>query len=325
MARVLIGIPTWNRPALVREAILSAQAQTFTDIRILVSDNDSGPEVAGEIAAFVASLEDPRIEFVQQLENCGENGQTQYLLEQCVEDYMMVLHDDDRLEPDLLAAAVACLDQHPEIDLFSTNQYLFDEAGDLLEAETASYNAELMRDRLVEGEIEGMLELVLQRMMFALSGSLFRTESLRECGLEDSPDTYPFDFNVMLRQAENGKRVWWDSRKLVGFRWHAGQARKTSFWEFNESHIKGFMRIVEPRRYTGGAESKRRWLLAFSYRRYAYIQFVAGRYLDGYRYLGKAVKEDPLHWRLWVYVGFALAFPFLIKPLWGGRTTLAAR
>ena len=323
MARALIGIPTWNRPGFVKEAIASACAQTFTDIRVLVSDNCSPGTVGQEINQFIQSLNDPRVEFVRQPENCGENGQSHFFLRECKEEYIVFLHDDDRLEPDLIARAVDRLDNDPSVDFFSCNQYLFDEQGNILEGETEKYNKWLMRDKLPDGPIDNILELVLERLMFGLCGSVFRTRTLRQCGLDDSVDAFPFDFNVILRQAENRKRVWWDSRKLVGYRWHAGQARKVSCWEYDERHITGFMRLLEARTFSGRAERLRRWLLAFSYRRYAYIRFVSGEAGEGYRYLGNALRQDPLRWRLWAYVGMAVVLPFLIRPIWGNRVTLA--
>lgn len=322
MAKVFIGIPTWNRPDLVRDAINSASAQTFADLRIVVSDNCSPGSVAQEVEAYVRSLGDPRIAFVQQPRNCGENGQSQYFLRECSEEYIIILHDDDRLEPDLVATAVERLDSEPSVDFFSSNQYLFDEQGLILEQETARYNTWLLRDQLEDGPVDDILEIILERLTFGLSGSVFRAHTLRECGLEDFPGSYPFDFNVILRQAENRKRVWWDSRKLVGYRWHAGQARKASCWEYNERHITSFKKLLETREFSGRPERLRRWLLAFAYRRYAYIRFVAGEAREGYRYLGKALQQDPLRWQLWGYVGIALLTPFMIRRIWGHQVTL---
>lgn len=323
MARVYIGIPTWNRPDLAKNAIRSAVTQTFADIRIVVSDNDSPGSVAEEVEEFVRSLKDPRITFFKQPRNCGESGQSQYFLDKCNEDYIIFLHDDDRLEPNLVAAAVERLDHDPSVDFFSSNQYLFDEQGTVLEEETRSYNSSLLRDQLVDGPVDNILELVMERMTFALSGTVFRASTLRECGLEDDGGGYPFDLSVLLRQAENNKRVWWDSRKLLGYRWHANQGHRVNCWEFNERTVGGLMKLMEVRRFTGRPERLRRWKLAFAYRRYAYIKFVEGRTGDGYRYLAKAVCVDPLRYQLWGYVGIAFFLPFLIPRIWGGRVTLA--
>lgn len=321
MARVYIGIPTWNRPDLVKDAINSAVAQTLTDLRVVVSDNASSGVVTEEIEAFVHSLGDPRVSFVKQPINCGEGGQAAYFLSECCEDYIIILHDDDRLEPELVAAAVDRLDNEPTVDFFSSSQYLFDEQGAVLDKETRAFNARLQRDELVDGPVDNILDLVLFRMMFALSGTVFRTSTLRECGLEDDFGGYPFDLSVMLRQAENSKRVWWDSRRLVGYRWHDNQGHRENCWDFNERIISGLMKLMEARRFTGRTERLRRWKLAFSYQRYAYIKFVEGRAGDGYRYLFKAIRVDPLRFHLWAYVGIALFIPFLIPRIWGKRVT----
>src|SRR5262245_434781 len=73
--RVFVGIPTFNRPDLVRDAIASVRAQSFSDYRVLVSDNCSSAEAAGAVRQYVAGLNDARFAFYQQSVNEGEYGQ----------------------------------------------------------------------------------------------------------------------------------------------------------------------------------------------------------------------------------------------------------
>src|SRR5665213_1425768 len=75
VARIFIGIPTVNRPQLVVEAIDSLRNQTFSDYRVIVSDNKSDGDVADQVEQFIASLNDPRFTFHRQPANKGEYGQ----------------------------------------------------------------------------------------------------------------------------------------------------------------------------------------------------------------------------------------------------------
>jgi len=322
MAKILVGIPTWKRPLFVRTALQSVLRQSFTDIRVIVSDNCSPPEVADDIREYIDSLHDPRVEFVEQPCNRGEKGQMEYLLEKCEEEFIVFLHDDDKMEPTLLDNALSVLQKHDTVDFYSTDQYAFDEQGRYLADVSQEYHASLHRDRLPDGIVANVLEKMLTRGIFSISGTVFRTQSLRECGLQDSDTTFPCDFNVFLRQAENNRTAWWDSRQLAGYRFHEGQERNNcQHWEYNEKHIKGYLEMLEPRRFTGNAEALRKSLLSFAYRRCAYIQFSRFRLISGYRWLCKAVAEDPWNWRLWGYVSLAVFFPIAIPPIWGKRVS----
>ncbi len=321
MARILVGIPTWNRPQFVREAIQSVQQQTEQDIRVVVSDNCSPGTIADEVSAYVETLDDPRFEFVSQTVNRGEKGQMDFFLSQCREEFIVFLHDDDRMEPDLLRCAVQVLDQHPDIDFYCSDQYAFDAEGAVLDEESNRYRESLERDQLSEGPVPDMLVRVLRRGIFSISGSVFRTRSLRECGLQDSASTYPCDFNVFLRQAERGRKGWWDPRTLAGYRFHDSQARDQCDWEYNEAFIDGYREMLEPRHFEGRAEQTRSWLLSFAYRRLAYIHFSQFRFSAGYRALARAIQSDPKSARMWAYAVFAGICPFLIRPLWGKRVT----
>lgn len=318
---IFVGIPTWNRAGFVKDAIQSVLAQTFQDFRCIVSDNNSDPELATQVKDFVDSLNDPRFSFHSQAVNVGENGQCHWFLDQCNEGYFLFLHDDDRLEPELIETALEVLTSKPAVSFYSSNQYLFDENGTVLETVTRDYNTGLMRDNLPDGVVSNALERGLLRGVFGLSGTVFRTSTLQECGLDDASDTFPFDFNIMIRQFERNKIPWWDNRKLVGYRWHAGQLRKQSSWEYNEGHILGYIKILETRRYTGKPEKIRRTLLAFSFRRYGYILYAAGQWRNGHRALKEGVKLDPSNPRAWIYLGFATFFAPLVKYLWLKKVT----
>jgi glycosyltransferase involved in cell wall biosynthesis len=323
MAKVLVGIPTWRRPQMVKTAIDSVIGQTFTDIRIIVSDNASPASMASEVADYINSLNDPRIEFFAQPVNCAEKGQMAYFLDRCEEDYLVFLHDDDRMEPELLAEAVAVLEREESVDFFSSDQYVFGDNGELLPQETEAYYHSLKRDQLKDGIVQHCLEKVLERGIFSVSGSVFRAETLRRCGLQDSLTSLPCDMNVFLRQAENNAVAWWDSRRLAGYRFHEDQMSRQWCWEYNEQYIQGYIEMLEPRRFTGKAERLRKFLLSFGYRRYAYILMGSSRFSEGHQFLRKSLVTAPFSPRNWAYFAFGSILPFLVPTFWKSRITLA--
>ena len=97
-----IGVPTYNRPALLREALACLTAQTYENLEIIVSDNASpDPEVADVINDF--SGRDPRIRSVRQPTNIGAVGNFQFVLNEARGPFFMWHADDDLRSPDCVA------------------------------------------------------------------------------------------------------------------------------------------------------------------------------------------------------------------------------
>jgi glycosyltransferase involved in cell wall biosynthesis len=320
-----VGIPTKDRPRYVREAILSVLAQTHPRIRVVVSDNQSAPEVSADVARYVQELGDPRVCYHLQPEDRGEYGQGRFLIDQCREDYFTILHDDDRLEPEHLALAVKVMEANPELAFFSTGQRVIDEQGRQLPERTQEYNRREGRGNLSEGRIHNVLALFMRHGgIFSISGTVFRTAAVREAGLVD-PDCeglYPFEYNVFLRQAERGVSAYYLPRPLVAYREHAGTMRNYARPFFNRRMMHTLIRILERRQFSGEAERLRRRLLGAVCRNYAYIMYVAGERRTCYRFLARALRLYPFSLRTWLYAGIAIVLPFLIPRFWGPRITL---
>lgn len=322
---VFVGIPTFNRPRYVREAILSVLAQTHVDLRLVVSDNDSLPEAAADVRGFVAGLDDPRVICHLQPRNGGEYGQGRFLIGQCDADYFVMLHDDDRFEPDYLSFAVRILESDPELAFLSTAQRAIDDGGRFLPELTRERNEGEGRNRLREGRLDDVLEIFMRHGgVFSISGTVFRTAAVRRAGLVD-PDCeglYPFEYNVFLRQAETGAPAYYSHRQFVSYRYHAGTMRNYARPFFNRRMMKTLMTLLERRRFAGKPERYRRRLLGAVYRNYAYILQVAGDPAGCLRYLASALRLYPFSPKTWLYASLRLVFPWAIQPLWRRRVTL---
>jgi hypothetical protein len=111
MPRLTIAIPTVNRAALVDRAIESALAQSYPDIEIIVSDNGSTDETSKVIERYsncgLRTFRHPRTM------SAGKHGR--FLIEQAKGEFFLGLSDDDFLEPDFAAEALAAFDRHPEL------------------------------------------------------------------------------------------------------------------------------------------------------------------------------------------------------------------
>lgn len=314
MAKVFVGIPTWNRPEFVREAIRSVLSQTETDLRVVVSDNASEKPAAESVARFVAECNDPRISYHLQPRNAGEYGQGRFFFSQCTEEYFTILHDDDLFEPGYVEAALSHMENDRRLACFLANPYIFDDRGLTSQEQTARYLAQHGRNRYGEG-VNDILEPLLRCGFLPISGTLFRTSALRDSGFvdEDFHGGYPFELNVLLRLGERNGLVYFTKQQLLGFRFHAGAGRRKNL-RYNE-HIMGtIVRLLERRRFTGTSERLRKKMLAFTCRHFGMIRLAHGETSACYRYLLRALRLNPLSYRNWLYPAVTLPLPFLVRP-----------
>jgi glycosyltransferase involved in cell wall biosynthesis len=96
--QVTIAIPVFNRDAYLRQALESALGQTAPG-RVLVVDNASE---RGDFAGILKSYADPRLTYHRNASNLGPVGNWNRCLELCTTPYLLILHDDDVLELDLV-------------------------------------------------------------------------------------------------------------------------------------------------------------------------------------------------------------------------------
>ena len=83
---VSIGLPTYNRPELLRRALAELVSQSYSSLEIIVADNATpGPEVDAVMAAFTAR--DPRVKYFRHAENMGMAYNWQFVLEKASGKY----------------------------------------------------------------------------------------------------------------------------------------------------------------------------------------------------------------------------------------------
>ena len=111
--KLTVGIPTYNRAGWVRESIDSVLAQSFTDFRLVVSDNaseDDTPQV-------VRSFDDDRIVYLRAERNLGVCANFNRIVEHADSEFLLLLPDDDILYPGQLQAAVDVLERCATVGL----------------------------------------------------------------------------------------------------------------------------------------------------------------------------------------------------------------
>jgi glycosyltransferase involved in cell wall biosynthesis len=126
---VTIAIPTYNRAdSYFRDALNSALAQTYPNLEIIVADNGS-TDNTGEV---VKSYRDPRIQYVRHDPPKTMNENFNFCLHRAAGDYIIILHDDDVLDPDFIESCVNAVPSGGSTGIIRTGTRLIDAHGGVL-------------------------------------------------------------------------------------------------------------------------------------------------------------------------------------------------
>lgn len=128
-ALVTIAIPTFNRAARLRQALQSAQEQTYPNLEIIVGDNASTDDTPEICAGAVAS--DPRVRVDRSPVNVGAVPNFHRLVDLARGDYFLWLADDDRVAPDYVAVCLAELRARPSAVLVAGQARFVDDDGNV--------------------------------------------------------------------------------------------------------------------------------------------------------------------------------------------------
>jgi len=123
---VSILIPTHDRPDYLALALRSAQAQTYENLQIVVSDNSEHTDTHSLLAEQIDG--DPRVEFVRQV---GGNYMENWLraLSQARGEYVNFLMDDDLFDKRKVERMLAAFALDPRVGLVTSFRQLIDGEG----------------------------------------------------------------------------------------------------------------------------------------------------------------------------------------------------
>ena len=165
---VSVIIPTYNRAALVRDAVRSVLEQTFSDFELIVIDDGS----TDGTDAVMAGFDDRRLFYIKQ-ENRGRSAARNRALSRARGRFIAFLDSDDLYLKDKLEKQVAYMDRNPDVDMIYTSAICVDEAGRPLDKQI--YTAE------VEGDIYRQVAF-FQPVTITLPTVMLRREVLDTIG-----------------------------------------------------------------------------------------------------------------------------------------------
>ncbi len=228
MELVTVAIPTMKRLAYLREAVASALAQTYEEIEVLIGQDPlpGGLDRAVEEWCRSATMRDPRVRYQANSTGLGLAGNWNALADSARGDFILIMGDDDRLLPDILAKLVPPAQQSGARIVFS-NHYLIDERGERLAAESAELTRQYGRDRLPPGTVTDSEILVWQGGV-PVGSAIIRTDDVRRLRFKEDLNTP--ENELFLRAAREGAPFFFLPEYLSEYRVHPGSATTSGLW-----------------------------------------------------------------------------------------------
>jgi glycosyltransferase involved in cell wall biosynthesis len=204
---VSVVIPTHNRPDMLREAIASVRAQTFTDYEIIVVCNGASPEDSAKYAAIpdIAPIVTNRKGIGLAL-NIG--------IQAARGEWVAFLDDDDLWEPDKLAIQL---------------QVARAANADVVFCDTINFGSghQIIAPLRPPPSLSTREAFLLANYGGGCSATMVRRSALLAVGGFDESHVSP-DWDLWMRLSWHFKVTWADAF-LVRYRYHEGNASK-SIW-----------------------------------------------------------------------------------------------
>src|SRR3954468_20582920 len=205
---VSVCIRASDRPEnLLREAIESVLAQTFTDFEVVVSDD------SGHLGPATCGFGDPRVRYHPNPRPAGSAANMRRVLGLARAPLVALLDDDDLWLPDFLATAVGRFRRDPDLGVVFADHYL-DVGGPRI----------ARRPPIAPGRHDDFLPQLLEHWGITLCSSVLRREAWQACE-RDFPvrDGTVGDITLWVAAALSGWPFHYVDRPLAVWRQHAGQ------------------------------------------------------------------------------------------------------
>lgn len=162
-------ITTYQRPHLLKRAVLSVLNQTYSDFKICVFDNHSNDETFEIMQEFVKK--DPRIKYHRHEKNIGMMANYEFAYRQIDSPYFSFLSDDDFVLPHFFETALESLKRHPDSAFSACGIVQIDDKGNHVGNPLASWKEGYYKSP------KGLFEMIGSRLKFPVpTGVLFQTK-----------------------------------------------------------------------------------------------------------------------------------------------------
>ncbi|MEI7842809.1 MAG: glycosyltransferase [Gallionellaceae bacterium] len=179
MSEITVCIMSLNRPEYLCEAVASALAQTALPQSIIIFDNGSESSVLDAVNSYLSK----DVRWIGSEVTHSAFWNFQRAIAEAETEYVLVMHDDDRLCSDFIDKQVAFLDSNPEVGAVSCNSFLINEQG--------QRNGRTLRSDFIDAGAELYRCSVDVALRYAndscipFSSAVFRTKFVRKVALQE--------------------------------------------------------------------------------------------------------------------------------------------
>ena len=209
---VTIAIPTYNRVEYLKQALASAQAQTYPNLEIIVSDNASSDGTK----LYLDEILDERVKTVRRFENIGGVRNMCLSLAEAKGEYLIILSDDDLIYPELVEIAVEDFKRFPDAAFWFCSTYIIDEFNDTCGLIIARSDNQT--------PLEHLKDWMTGRISVAFCGTVYKTSILSEIG--GFPETPVLDAASRILSLQYGSAVS-SSKFLSKYRRHSTSSTRS--------------------------------------------------------------------------------------------------
>lgn len=219
---ISVCIPTYSRLDYLKLAVNSIDAQTFRDFEVCVAldPRPDGPDQAIHLWCTEYAASNPWFRYFVNKQNVGLAGNWNVLAQMSEGDYVIIIGDDDTLEPTYLENVTHNIGKlNP--DVVFTDQNFIDSSGGILDAFTEEMSVTYHRKNLSAGALSDPIETVLKNSV-PMSSAIIRRELLIR---------YPFDttlntpeLEVFLKIAVQGGVFEYVDKRVANYRVHLESA-----------------------------------------------------------------------------------------------------
>lgn len=191
-----IGIPVYNMKDYVLDALKSAQAQTFTDLDIIILDDGSTDGTMDVVRAYLTENPDERVRLMAFDENRGLQEAMNQMAFRAQGTFFTSLAADDTLDPTFIARCRAEFEANPWLEMVGTQTDFMDATGEILSAAVQHPFTRIPKP--INRTREEWLG-VLYHGNHYFGVSMYRTSALSEVGGWDKRHGVIADYEMYLR------------------------------------------------------------------------------------------------------------------------------
>lgn len=132
--KITIGIPAFKRPEYTKEAIASCLAQTYSNFEIIVSDDSP----TDEIEQMAQSFKSDKISYFRNQSSLGLIRNANVILGKATGEWMLILANDDALEPEYLETVNNIISSYPAAALIRSRYHFINDKGEIVRTDKPS-------------------------------------------------------------------------------------------------------------------------------------------------------------------------------------------